>query len=487
MVSMPRPAALPAPPPAAPLPPGTVLELDPAAVWLDPTHLAGGAPFRIMGLSATGAELVRSWTTPTSLSDVRSHRDLARRLVDAGLAHPTFPTTASRADVTVVVPVRDRPRDLDVLLGALGDLATVVVDDASVDPESIAAVAASHGATLIRRDVGGGPGAARNDGLRSVTTAYACLIDSDCRPPTDLVDVLLPALEDPGVAVVAPRVSGTPDTTGLLGRFERTCSPLDVGAELALVRPGGSTTFVPSACMLVRRSLGTELFDEELDGGEDVDLVWRLVEAGWSVRLDPTVVVEHPVRPTLRAWLAQRSFYGSTAAALADRHGDAIAPVGGSAFTVGAWTATLLGWPVVGAGILAWGSALLARRLDGVVERPGTAAGRLMLRSSLAAGPTLARQVVRSYGPILLAASLVSRRARRASAIAALLGALGRWRSSGSDLDPVAFVGLSLADDAAYGVGLWRGVLRRGRARGRTPPLFLMRRSSGDGAAADQS
>ena len=481
MVTMPRPAALCAPPSAEPLAPDTQVVLDAEAVWLDATHLAGGTPFRIMGLSEAGATLVRTWVTPTSLDDTPGHVGLARRLVDAGLAHPTFPSGASIDEVTVVVPVRDRAEELDALFGSLGGLAVVVVDDASEDPTSIARIADAHGARLIRLETGGGPGAARNDGLCAVGTELVCFIDSDCRPPEGFVADLLPALADPRVALVAPRIRGGASSS-LLGRFERACSPLDVGARPALVRPGGTTTFVPSACMLVRRSVGASLFDEDLSGGEDVDLVWRLAEAGWSIRLDPTVVVQHPVRPSLASWLSQRAFYGSTAAALADRHGDAIAPVGGSAYTVGAWVTTLLGWPVAGGVILAGGAAVLSRRLDGVVDQPAAAAARLMVRSSLLAGPTLARQIVRSYGPALLLLSLVSRRTRRATIVAGLLGALGRWWSSDSDLDPVRFAAISVADDAAYGVGLWRGVLRRGRAGALRPRLFLMRRSGGDGA-----
>ena len=483
MVTMSHPPALPAPPLAPPLPPGTVVALDHGATWLDPTHLAGGSPFRIMGLTAAGATVVRSWESPTPLEDAPSHGALARRLVDAGLVHPTFPPTTDLAAVTVVIPVRDRVDDLAELLDSLGGLAVVVVDDASVDAEAIARVVANHGARLVRRELVGGPGAARNEGLAVVETEFACCIDSDCRPPANFIADLLPALTDPRVALVAPRIRGRAGE-GILNRFEQACSPLDVGTHATLVRPGGMTTFVPSACMVIRRSLGGTLFDVGLAGGEDVDLVWRLVEAGWSVRLDPSVVVDHPARPTVVAWLSQRAFYGSTAADLADRHGDAIAPVGGSAVTVGAWMAVLLGWPLVGAGILAGGSMLLARRLDGVIERPHEAAARLMVRSSWTSGPTLARQVVRSYAPILLVASLQSRRVRRATITAGLLGALGRWWTAETDLDPVRFVGLSLADDVAYGVGLWRGVLRRGRAGALKPRLSFMRRSGGDGAVS---
>ena len=37
-------------------------------------------------------------------------------------------------------------------------------------------------------------------------------------------------------------------------------------------------------------------FDESLTVGEDVDLVWRLVAAGWTVRYEPGATVRHPMR-----------------------------------------------------------------------------------------------------------------------------------------------------------------------------------------------
>ena len=49
---------------------------------------------------------------------------LARRLTDAGLAHPVPPHPGRPADVTVVVPVRDRAAAVDSCLTALAGAAT---------------------------------------------------------------------------------------------------------------------------------------------------------------------------------------------------------------------------------------------------------------------------------------------------------------------------------------------------------------------------
>ncbi len=54
--------------------------------------------------------------------------------------------------------------------------------------------------------------------------------------------------------------------------------------------------------------------------GEDVDLIWRLHEAGWRIRYDPAVLVAHHEPASWRELLARRYRYGTSAAALAQRH-----------------------------------------------------------------------------------------------------------------------------------------------------------------------
>ena len=90
-------------------------------------------------------------------------RTVARLLLDRGLADPSFPPGDDGCDdrvtdVTVVVPVRDRPRQLARLLSALPPgLPVVVVDDGSADPGPTRAVAAEFGARLLRHPIGRGP------------------------------------------------------------------------------------------------------------------------------------------------------------------------------------------------------------------------------------------------------------------------------------------------------------------------------------------
>src|SRR5205823_13526216 len=133
---------------------------------------------------------------------------LAPRLTAAGLAPPRPPAPASRPAVTVLIPVKDRAALLHRCLAARGrDHPVIVVDDGSRDPAAIADTAAAHGATLLRRPVSGGPGAARDTGLAHVTTDLVAFLDSDCVPGRGWIERLAAHLADPAVAAVAPRLA----------------------------------------------------------------------------------------------------------------------------------------------------------------------------------------------------------------------------------------------------------------------------------------
>src|SRR3954468_18350064 len=125
-----------------------------ATVW-------GGTPWRLLRLSAAGADLAGALLGGQPVTDAAGGA-LARRLVESGLAAPVPPAGVEPAEIEVVVPARDRPGALGRCLTALTGLPVTVVDDASVHPGPVAAVAAAHGARLIRLGSNRGPGATRN-------------------------------------------------------------------------------------------------------------------------------------------------------------------------------------------------------------------------------------------------------------------------------------------------------------------------------------
>jgi mycofactocin system glycosyltransferase len=461
---------------AVPLPVGFGVRLDPRTRELDPRTLAGGAPVRVLRLSPRGAAAWAELVDGTVRS--RAGGLLARRVTDAGLGHPV-PPAASTLDATVIVPVRDRPAVLDRCLQGLGRRhPVVVVDDASSDPAAVAAVAHRHGATVLRRDTNGGPGAARNTGLAAVRSEIVVFVDSDCEPAGDWVEELAAHLADPLVAAAAPRIVAAPGDEPSV-RYARSRGALDLGPRPASVSPGTRVAYVPTAALVARRGAlvavarGHDVFDPALRHGEDVDLVWRLHEAGFRVRYDPAVSVAHAEPRTWRALLARRFRYGTSAAPLSGRHPGALAPLLLEPWTGAAVAALLLRRPVVAA--VALGGALAderaARRGAGLARAGATAAvlGRAA-RTARATG-TYATQFLT---PALVAG--LTRPSARGSAAALLLAPpLASWWSRRTERPGVTFLLGHVAEDLAYGTGVLRGCVRQRTATPLRP--VLVRRS----------
>ena len=472
-----RPSALrPAPPrDSTPLPGSFTLSEDPSTQRFDGGNvLLGGSPLRLLRISDRGRDLIAGWKAGAPVGRGGPARLLARRLVSAGAVVPQ-PVTSSfaAADVTVVVPVRDRPAQLARLLGAVGGLSCVVVDDASADAGATKEIAERHGARFVGLASNAGPAGARNAGLAAVHGPLVAFVDSDCVPAAGWLGPLLGHFDDPMVAAVAPRVVPVaPDPTGALERYEAMRSSLDRGPRPGPVRPGTPVPFVPSAALLVRTDVvtGPELFDPDLRGGEDVDLVWRLDAAGWDVRYVPSSTVGHDAPASLGALLARRAFYGTTAAPLALRHHGALAPVQVSAWSLAVWLLTLARRPVLAQATLVTSVAILARRLSGLVRDPVAVAARIAgggtVRSAL---PSLGG-LVRAWSPALVA-GLAFRRTRRAAVLALLLPALADWSDGPRALDPVRYTALHVADDVAYGAGVWTGCARAGTVEPLVPRI----------------
>ncbi|HXS64193.1 MAG TPA: glycosyltransferase, partial [Streptosporangiaceae bacterium] len=148
-----------------PLPAGFGIELDSWTKQLTQELWFGGSPVRVARLTPAGQAAWRQ-LEGRRLVTSRATGALARYFTDTGLAHPVPPVGYAVPAVTVIVPVRDRAGLLDRCLAALGgEHRVIVVDDASADPVAVAQVAARHKAKLIRREINGGPAAARNTGL----------------------------------------------------------------------------------------------------------------------------------------------------------------------------------------------------------------------------------------------------------------------------------------------------------------------------------
>lgn len=267
-------------------------------------------------------------------------------------------------------------------------------------------------------------------------------------------------------------------------RYEARDSSLTLGPRGATVRPGSGVGWLPSACLVGRVSALGDGFDARMRVGEDVDLVWRLTDAGMRVRYDPDVRAHHDTRSTVRGWLGRKAFYGTGSAALARRHGNHVAPaVLSPAYAVAA------------AAVLS--RHRLAVPLAAVALWRGHRAVNSALPTEPSSSPTAARVAVRGFGwalrqesalllrhwwPVSLVGGLFSRRVRRAIVTALVIDLVVVVHET--EALPVTDLPGHLAarrlDDLAYGAGLWLGAIRT-RRLGALKPRCV--RKSGAGAA----
>ena len=386
-----------------------------------------GSPLRLFRVTDGGGAVLDRIETDEDVAE----STLVDRLLDAGAVHPMIEpggaTVFGLNDVTVVTPH---------LGGRASTDGRLIIDDGSNPP----IVGAS-----LRLERNRGPAAARNAARPLVTTSLIAFVDAD----VDLLDQLgcgswltplLAHFDDPQVGLVAPRVRGEPT------------SQLDLGDEPGRIRAGTRLSYVPAAAIVVRAEAfdGVGGFDEMLRLGEDVDLVWRLDDAGWSCRYEPASMVWHEPRASMRGRLRQHSGYGSSAAPLSIRHPRSLAPFRSNRWTAVTYLLALAGHPLAAIGVGIGSAAALVPKLP---DLPPVTAVRLAATGHLAAAGQLASAVRRVWWPLVITAAIVSRRARLV-AVGAML-----------------FAPASTLTDMAYGVGVWRGVVRHRTIRPLLPDI----------------
>jgi mycofactocin system glycosyltransferase len=463
---------------APPLPVGFTVRLGADTRACDGGRTLVGGSGSVLHLRPRAREMLHGGTLVARDADSST---VARLLLDRGLADPWWPAPTPDeevTDVTVVVPVRDRPRQLARLLSALPPaLPVLVVDDGSADPGPTRAVASEFGARLLRHPVSRGPAAARNTGLARVRTELVAFLDSDVVPVPGWLGLLRRHLDDPAIGVVGPRVLGGAPRAGdgWLCRYEAARSSLDLGPRPAPVRPLGRVAYLPSAALLARRSAllvhGTAGFDDSMTVAEDVDLVWRVHGSGWRVRYEPAAAVRHDHRTTLGPWLRRKAFYGTGAALLAERHGTDVAPL-----VLTPWTAVLTAallaqrrWSLpLAAAACAGATGTVARRLRSA-DHPVRTAASLTALGAASSLQQAGSALTRHYWPLAVLAATRSTRARRALLVAVVADGLLDHRRVRPDLDPVRYLVARRLDDLAYGAGLWCGAVRARSPRALVP------------------
>ena len=220
--------------------------------------------------------------------------------------------------VSIIIPVRNRPREITACLDAIEQLdypaekvEIIVVDDASTDetPDTVA----RYPVRLIRLEKHKQASHCRNLGARQAAGDILAFIDSDCTADAQWLKKLVPAFGDPKVAAVGGRVDGY-FTEKRLDRYEKAKSSLMVSSRAKRSEADDPFFYVPACNFLVRKAVFLSIngFKAELTVGEDVDFCWRLQKQGHGLEFRPEGTVFHKHRNDLIAFCRRRFDYGTS-------------------------------------------------------------------------------------------------------------------------------------------------------------------------------
>jgi glycosyltransferase involved in cell wall biosynthesis len=195
-------------------------------------------------------------------------------------------------------------------------LEVIVVDDGSTD--ATAAVARRHPGARVYTIEHGGLSVARNVGLSRARGELVAYLDSDAYPTPEWPYYLALGLDSRTIGGVGgPNVPPGDDP---LGAQAVAMSP---GGPAHVLTADDRAEHVPGCNMAFWKDVLEEAggFDPVYTtAGDDVDMCWKVLDAGWEIGFHPAALVWHHRRAGMSAYLRQQRGYGRAEALVAARH-----------------------------------------------------------------------------------------------------------------------------------------------------------------------
>ncbi len=289
---------------------------------------AGGVWFAFTDEWQRGGQLVTGWQF--GLVDAARRPRPACALV-AALPRRVEPLPES-PPVSVIVCTRNGSATLHACLESLGRLRypnyeVLVIDDGSTDtvPDIVKSFPAVRG---IRQEPAG-LSVARNRGMKEAGGVILAYTDDDCVVHPDWLAYLVRAFasDERAVAAGGPNIP-PPPRNGV-----ETVVAAAPGAPAHVLLNDSEAEHLPGCNLAIRKDSLEKIngFDPVFTtAGDDVDVCWRLREAGGVLLFAPGAMVWHHRRGTVRAYLRQQRGYGRAEALLMKAHPTRFGPLGGA-------------------------------------------------------------------------------------------------------------------------------------------------------------
>jgi O-antigen biosynthesis protein len=224
--------------------------------------------------------------------------------------------------VSVVVCSYNGGRTLEQCLRSLLDLdypdfEVLVVDDGSTDHTRSIVVRFPSVRVIHQSNLG--LSAARNVGLREATGTIIAYTDSDCYvDPNWLAHLVYQLQRTDAAGVGGPNLS--PEDGWLAA-----CVAASPGQPMHVLESDQVAEHIPGCNMAFRREALAAIngFDSQYrKAGDDVDVCWRLQQAGYWITFASGAFVWHHRRQDQRTYLRQQAGYGEAEALLRFKHPD---------------------------------------------------------------------------------------------------------------------------------------------------------------------
>ncbi|MFQ5591202.1 MAG: glycosyltransferase [Phycisphaerae bacterium] len=215
----------------------------------------------------------------------------------------------SEEEVSLVIPARDCAATIGPCLSAVTPLLEasslaeiIVVDDASTD--RTAGIVADFPVTCVAGR-GEGPGAARNLGWRLARSPLVWFVDSDCVAEDNALALLLSHMKDPMVGAVG-------GSYGIMTRDSLLARLIHEEIIQRHLRMSHRVDFLASFNVLYRRAILEHLggFDQRYLKGQDAELSWRVLRAGYQLAFEVNSRVRHYHPVALWDYLATQQQQG---------------------------------------------------------------------------------------------------------------------------------------------------------------------------------